>query len=333
MKNLICLVFLVLFFSCNQEKKQKQTLRSITGTTMGTTFSIQYFGQEDYKSQIDSLLVEINQSVSTYIKSSTISKVNQAKPSKIEIDKHFKTNFEEAVKIYEATEGSFNPAIMPLVNYWGFGYEKFDPSKDIDSSMVERLRQLADFSKFTLEGNQLTKTLENSQLDFSALAKGYGVDQVGQFLANEGLNSFLVEIGGETLAKGFKFNEKPWMVGIRKPSIYFEDRKSISEAFPLINKAMATSGNYERFKVLEDKRTIAHTIDPSTGFPQEINAQILSSTVLADQCMIADGYATAFKVMGLEKSIRVAQMHPELQVYLIYSDHGELKTWTNMKKD
>lgn len=297
---------------------------------MGTTFSVQYFGTEDYKKQIDSLLVDINASVSTYIQSSTISKINQTEPSKLNIDKHFKINFEEAVKIYEATEGAFNPAIMPLVNYWGFGYEKYDPTKEIDSAVVEQLRQLADFSKFTLEGNQLTKTLKNSQLDFSALAKGYGVDQVGQLLTEKGVHSFLVEIGGETLAKGYKPNKKPWVVGIRKPSVYFEDRKAVSEAFPLVNRAMATSGNYERFKVLESDKTIAHTIDPKTGFPQELNAQILSSTVLADQCMTADGYATAFKVMGIEKSIKVAQEHPEIQVYFIYLDKGEVKTWTNM---
>lgn len=202
MKNLIFIFLLFVLFSCEKGNKQNEIFYKISGNTMGTTFSVQYFGAENHKVQIDSLLVEINQSVSTYIKSSTISKVNQAAPSKIEIDKHFKTNFDEAVKIYEATEGSFNPAIMPLVNYWGFGYEKFDPSKDIDSSMVERLRQLADFSKFTLEGNQLTKVLKESQLDFSALAKGYGVDQVGQLLADKGVSSFLVEIGGETLAKG-----------------------------------------------------------------------------------------------------------------------------------
>lgn len=297
---------------------------------MGTVYSIQYYGVQDYTSQVDSLLSAINQSVSTYIPSSTISIVNQAEPSQIEVDNHFKLNFEEAVTIYNETHGSFNPAIMPLVNYWGFGYEKFDSSKKIDSNFVEQLRNRADFSKFSIDGNQLTKSLAGSQLDFSALAKGYGVDRVGQLLSDNGVRSFLIEIGGETLAKGAKPNQKPWIVGIRKPSIYFEDRKTVSEAFPLINKAMATSGNYERYKVLEGERTIAHTINPETGFPQEINAQILSSTVFANQCMTADGYATAFKVMGLEKSKQIVQDHPELQVYFIYLDKGEVKTWTNM---
>lgn len=327
-------IFLLLLFSCKNSELTTTKLIHLQGKTMGTYYGVQYYTKKgvNYQSQIDSILAAVNQSLSTYIPTSTISKVNQANAGTITVDNHFRNNFIAAKKVYEATKGSFNPAVMPLVNYWGFGYERLQNEQTIDSAKVEELLRLVNFDSFTLKDLQLTKSVEQAELDFSALAKGYGVDVIADFLCEQGITSFLVEIGGEVRAKGKKENEQPWVVGIRKPSGEDSHKRSVVEAVELENKSMATSGNYENYHVLKDQTVVAHTINPVTGFPQGLHKGIISSTIITKNCIMADAYATACKVMGLEKSIQFVQSRNDLKVFFIYvNKKGEIKTWTNIE--
>lgn len=300
---------------------------------MGTTYQIKYAGTEipKLKEHTDSLLKEINMSVSTYLPTSVISRVNQAGEEAVAVDKHFSINFVKGKEIHESTQGSFNPAVMPLVNYWGFGYKRLEvDSLEIDSTEVNRLLGLSDLNNFELKQDSIYKKNPESQLDFSALAKGYGVDQIADYLNSLQIESFLVEIGGETYAKGSKCNKDQWTVGIRKPSTDIDEKEELVKAVSLNHQALATSGNYENYRVLEGGKTIAHTIDPETGFPQQLDAEILSSSVIAKDCITADAFATAFKVMGLDKSKKVLEKNEDLKAFFVFVDQqGTLNYWAN----
>ena len=163
-------------------------------------------------------------------------------------------------------------------------------------------------------------------LDCSSIAKGYGCDVVAKFLEHKGIENYMVEIGGEIVTKGINSKRLPWRIGVTKPT---DDSLNVSNEYQTVlnvtNKAMATSGNYRNF-YYKDGKKYAHTIDPHTGYPVQHN--ILSATVLANDCATADAYATAFMVMGLDKATKLLEKHPELMAYFIYSDHkGNNKEW------
>ena len=327
-------LFSFLFLACEKPNLVSE-IYNFEGKTMGTYYSVQYVSndEQDLQHSVDSILQFVNQSVSTYIPNSTISKVNQMGIGNIEVDSHFIENFVEAKQVYEKTNGSFNPAVMPLVNYWGFGYERLQNEQPIDSTKVAELLQLVNFDSFTLLDNQLTKAIADAELDFSSLAKGYGVDVIANYFNSKQIDSYLIDIGGEVVANGVKPDNSNWTVGIRKPSTNLNERTVVSKAISLKNEAMATSGNYENYKELEGRQIIAHTINPKTGFPQSLEEEILSSTVIAKHCITADAYATAFKVMGLKKSKEVIKNKPELEVFFIYkTETGEIKNWTTIEE-
>lgn len=327
------LFVLFLLSSCKEESEQKVQLKevSFSGKTMGTTYQVKYIGEkeDDLQKLVDQLLEEINLSVSTYIPESTISKINSSKEEKHSVDNHFISNFIASKSIYEKTNGNFNPAVLPLVNYWGFGFERLDESKVIDTAEVERLRILVNFDSFQFVDGHLAKYDPNAKLDFSGIAKGYGVDKVAELLSRKRIENYLIEIGGEVVAKGSNKENKPWVLGIRKPIP--EEKNVLIETIPLSNRAMATSGNYENYRELESKQIIAHTINPETGFPQSIDEELLSTTVLAPSCMAADGLATAFKVMGLAQSKEVLKQLENVDVFFVYrNDAGEIATYSSL---
>ena len=326
------LLLFVFFFCCSAPEKTNELMK-LQGQTMGTYYSVQYYtnSAESFQEKIDSVLVAVNQSLSTYIPSSTISQVNQMQDDSLRIDKHFKTNFSLAKEVYNKTNGAFNPAIMPLVNYWGFGYERLNSEIKTDSAKVGELLQLVNFDSFTIVNNTLVKTIPDAELDFSSLAKGYGVDVIAEFLDTQNIDSYLIDIGGEVRAKGKKQDGVSWKVGIRKPSTDKNERKKVVQKFSLNDEAMATSGNYENYQIMEGETVIAHTINPETGFPQSLEEEIISSTVVANTCMRADAYATAFKVMGLRKSKEVLSEEKDLGVFFIFlNEENEVDTWTNL---
>ena len=298
---------------------------------MGTTYNITVGGGEParLKNNIDQLLVDINQEVSTYIDSSSISMFNKADKeweiqdtgNRFHTNEHFRKNFDAAKKIYAATEGAFDPTIMPLVNYWGFGYTPQQKVTAVDSQKVAKLVKTVGFDKVNSQFFEKEKKVKivkenpGSQLDFSAIAKGYGVDAVAKLIEKEGITDYFVEIGGETRVKGKNPDANPWRVGINTP----KDNVSTQEIYSIVelqDNAIATSGNYQNFHIVDGQK-YGHTINPQTGFP-EINTT-LSASVIATDCMTADAYATAFMTMGHVKAMQIVAANPELEAYLIYA--------------
>jgi len=326
---LLCIGLVLALTACTPKDK----LSFVTGETMGTTYTVSIVGtvHKREKAKIDSLLSGINRSVSTYDPNSVISLINQAKANtNVLVDEHFLKNYSISKSIYQDTQGKFNPAVMPLVNYWGFGYERLRNNEGIDTVEVQRLQQLSEFKNFELSEIEnkfyISKSNDDSKLDFSAIAKGYGVDALAEFLLKHGHSNFVVEIGGETYAQGIHPENRPWNIGIRKPAIDSRKETEVMISIPINGRALATSGNYENYRQIGVGQIIAHTIDPDTGFPQSLNQELLSASVLADDCITADAYATAFQVMGLVDGLALAERNPRLEAMFIYVDSdGQLK--------
>ncbi|MGZ0016322.1 FAD:protein FMN transferase [Yeosuana sp. AK3] len=293
----------------------------MSGLVFGTSYTVQYGGKNNKKMQIkvDSLFYAINKSMSTYDTNSLISKINRNES--YSIDEHFLKVFDASKEIYQETEGAFDPTIGDLVNAWNFGSE--GKIKDLDSLKIDSLMQSVGLDKVLREGYNIIKEHPNTYLDFNAIAKGYSVDVVSEFLDSYGIENYIVEIGGEIRTKGINLEKgHPWKVGVEMP--HFDGSRSIIRAISLNNKAMATSGTYRKFKIDANGNRYSHIIDAKTGYPSKTN--LLSISVIAPNCMIADAYATAFKTMGIEKVKAFLKTHPELQVFLIFEDENkELK--------
>ena len=317
MKHYTLLLLLFLIVSCQQEPKNTK----LTGPVFGTSYSVQYHSENDinYQKQLDSLFNVINKSLSTYIPDSKISKINKGEP--IEVDAHFTRVFENAKLIYRMTEGAFDPTIGAVVNAWDFGPE--GKITNVDSTAIDSLMKSVGFNRMGLKNKKIVKS-SPSFLDFNAIAKGYAVDVIGEFLESKNSTNYLVEIGGEIRARGINLEKKsPWKVGIDDPN--FEGEQTYTKVIPLQDEAMATSGTYRKFKVDENGNRYAHIIDTKTGYPSKTN--ILSVSVLAEDCMTADAYATAFQAMGIEKVTEFLYRHSELKTFIIFeNDNNELET-------
>lgn len=297
--------------TCSEDKPENIKL---TGPVFGTAFNIQYTAEDDvnYITQIDSLFDVVNKSLSTYLPNSDISRLNRNED--VVIDKHFKRVFQASKDIYRLTEGTFDPTIGNVVNAWNFGAEK---NKFLtDSTTIDSLVQFVGFNRVGLKNNKIIKP-NTSYLEFNAIAKGYGIDLIGEFLESKGVDNYLVDIGGDLRVSGInQERQKPWSVGIDDPN--FDGTQSYSKVISLMKGAMATSGTYRKFNLDQDGRRYAHIINTKTGYPSKTN--ILSVSVIAPDCMTADGYATAFQAMGIEGIKEFLVRHDELKVYLIYED-------------
>jgi len=284
---------------------------------MGTTYHVTAGVYPDQvpveQEDLEYVLSDINRSLSTYIPTSLISRINASRDTSEThvLDLHFLTVFRHAKEIYEATQGAFNPAVGPLVRAWGFAGKE---PMEMDSSKVAELQRLVDFSAFELIGTgrpALKKHLAGAELDFNAIAKGYAVDEVGRLFEGAGINDYLVEIGGEVRARGHHPDGRTWRVGIEKPLVGERDIETVVE---LSNVSLATSGNYRNFYV-RDGHKFVHTINPKTGYP-EMN-RLLSASVMSPECITADAFATALMVMGFERSVAFASEPAAPDMYLI----------------
>ena len=293
MKNNVFLLFLFLFiYSCNNLRHTR-----LTGLVYGTTYNIQFYSSanKNFSKEIDSILNEIDNSMSTYKSTSIISKINNNES--VEIDNHFKNVFNSSKKIFQKTSGRFDPSIGLLVNYWGFGPEKFDIESDIKDDKLSYLLQKVGFDKFEIIDDNIKRPFD-SYIDFNAIAKGYAVDQIGNFLIKKKIENYLIEIGGEIIASGLNMNKnKPWVVAIDTPR--FDGDRSIYSILELNNTSLASSGTYRKFKVDSMGNRYAHIINPLSGYPSRTN--ILSVTVKATSCIDADAYATALHTMTIEE--------------------------------
>lgn len=338
MKNWIYLLSFLFLWSCSTDKEERDTTSTyyqILGEAQGTTYSIIFNGHpypNKVKSSIDSLLEAYDLQNSIYKSGSLISQLNDSKDSIFllsgfpEFD-HFETCFYVSKELYKQTHGAFNPAVYPLVNYWGFHKEDFNYTPD--SNEIKDLLKLINFSdtSFSLEQHQILKSNPDSKIDFNALAQGHSVDVVGEYLHQIGSENYMVEIGGEITCKGKNPDGIPWRVGIEKPvdGINNPEESDLQIIVTFMDNSLATSGNYRKYYEMDGQK-YAHTIDPVTGYPARQN--LLSVTVITPDCIYADAYATAFMVMGLEKSIGFIESHPELEIegYFVYDEAGQFET-------
>ena len=287
----------------------------IEGFAQGTTYHITYFDiqNRNLQPEIEKILADFDQSVSTYIPTSIISRINSNQKNVI-VDKYFIACCNKAKEVWKNTKGAFDPTVYPLVNAWGFGPGK---KQKIEKEKIDSMLQFVGFQLIKLKGNRIVKKDSRVALDFNAFAQGYSVDVVAEFLNSKGIKAYIVEIGGEVYAKSRKPDGEYWTIGIEKPIDNKESGNPLKAIVKLENLAIATSGNYRRFTI-EDGIKYAHHIDPKTGYPTKNN--LLSASVFAKECISSDANATGILVMGLEKAKVFLQKRPELQAYLIYSD-------------
>ena len=313
MRNLLYLLFLILL-SCSSD--DNLILVKNSGTAQGSFYHIQYLSDDgvNYKSQIDSIFREIDSSLSIYKEYSIISKLNNGQDLKTDL--LFNEVFLAAEKVYLESKGNFDCSVAPLVNAWGFYHDKLGDSIVIDSTNFYNILPFIGFDKIKLIDDSLILP-KGMKLDFNAIAQGYTVDVIGQFLQAKGDSNYLIEVGGEILVKGRNADGNTWRVGVDKPSENIGKNERFQFILDLKNKALATSGNYRRFYEKNGVR-YSHTINPFTGFPAE--NRLLSVTVIHESCMLADAYATAFMVMGVKKSKQFLKTHAEIEVYLIYTN-------------
>ena len=319
----ILFAFVLTFAACNQ--KVGSSYDRMTGEAFGTTYNItmRSDSSEVEQRQIDSLIITLNRSLSTYDENSLISRINRGE-SDVVIDRYFYEIFQKSGRIHSDSEGAFDPTIGIMVNAWGFGPEEGIP--DMDQKKVDSLMETVGYGRLKLSRGHLIKPHPNTYLDFNANAKGYGVDIICRFLDSKNIKDYLVEIGGEIRARGKNDKGLPWKVAIEEPN--FDGTRSVQTIVQLENEVIATSGNYRKFKV--DSITgekYAHTIDTRTGYPSKTD--LLSVSVIGKMdCADADGYATAFMAMGRLHTEVFLQNHKRIKAFLIYTDaEGKIKTY------
>lgn len=313
---IVTAILCFVLFSCKTE--QNILVRNdASGGALGTSYNLIYFTQStlDLQVQIDSVFTAMNQSLSTYIPESDISKINLG-DSTLVVDTMFQEVFNISKDVHWATKGYFDPTVGVLVNAWGFG-----PGKQIalDSVKVDSLMQYVGFNKVALNTkNQIKKESPSIYFDFNAVAKGYAIDRLAKMLDARDIKNYLLEVGGELVAKGINpTKNKLWVVGVDDPQVV--EGRRLKLMIQLQNKAMASSGNYRKFRVDEKTgKKYVHTINPITGYTK--NGATLGATVLASSCAEADAYATSFMAMELEDVISLVKKDKTLEAYIIYID-------------
>ena len=298
------------------------------GLIFGTVYTMTYQYPEDLKVEIEQELKRFDASLSPFNDSSVISRVNRNED--IITDTLFENVFNRSMEISEETNGAFDITIAPLANAWGFGFKKGEWPNE---QMIDSLLELTNYKHVALKEGKVVKEDPRIMISCSAIAKGYAVDVLAQFLQRKGIKNYMVDIGGELALKGVNPKKESWRIGINKP---IDDSLSVNQELQMIlqltDLGVATSGNYRNY-YYKDGKKYAHTIDPRTGYP--VQHSILSATVVAQDCMTADALATAFMVMGQEEAEAFANAHPTIGACFIYSDdNGKFNTYIteNMKK-
>tara|TARA_B100001173_G_C16005825_1_gene555513 strand:- start:1011 stop:1991 length:981 start_codon:yes stop_codon:yes gene_type:complete len=304
---------LLSLFSCNELKKTK-----LSGFVFGTSYSIQFYtsSNSNYSNEIINIFNDIDISMSTYNKKSIISKVNNNQ--NVILDSHFQNVFHSSKKIYELTDGRFDPSIGLFVNYWGFGPEKFMIDPEIKKGdPLSYLFSKTGMDKFKIIDDKLIRP-NDSYIDFNAIAKGYAVDVIGQFLKDKQIDNYLIEIGGEITTLGTNINKnKPWIVAIDMPR--FDGDRSNYSSLELNDISLASSGTYRKFKIDSMGNRYAHIINPLTGHPTK--TKILSVTVKASTCIEADAYATAIHTMKISDIEEFFKINKEISSLIIFENN------------
>lgn len=322
MRGLGTLVVVLVLAGCTSQ--QPETVR-FGGQAMGTSYSVIYqldSGDGVDQARVDSVLDALNLSMSTYIDSSIISRINASSDTTqwYDLDSHFLRVMDRSMELYDQSGGALNPALGPLIDAWGFGAE--GPRATPDDEEIEALRPVVDFSRFSVDAGRmaLKKGIAEAALNFNAIAKGYGVDVVGELLESAGIENYFVEIGGEVRTRGHHPDNRPWRVGIERPAENMLAGRTVQQVVNLLDASMATSGNYRNY-IERDGERFAHIIDPVSGRSQ--TTSMLSATVIAPDCMTADAWATAFIVMGLDLAMEVVEADSTVEAFFILAgDEG-----------
>lgn len=321
-KQLFALIFIAiaaLFLLIPFDKKDQPYITN-QGKVFGTFYNITYQHPQD-KDLNDSIIKvfqAFDASLSTFNPNSTISKINRNESNFSDV--FFDKMYAEAKRVSLLTNGAFDITVAPLVNAWGFGFKHEDfPTKNT----IDSILQYVGYQKISLENGSLQKQDMRTQIDASAIAKGFSVDIIANLLAENGCENFLVDIGGEIVAKGKNPKGGKWSIGINTPTESVTQTGEIQSIIYANDISVATSGNYRQFYYKEGKK-YAHTIDPQTGFP--VQHQLLSATIIAPSCMTADAFATACMVMGAEKSLALCDSITEIEGFFIYSENDSLQT-------
>tara|TARA_R110001592_G_scaffold68626_2_gene210383 strand:- start:82761 stop:83762 length:1002 start_codon:yes stop_codon:yes gene_type:complete len=314
MQRLLFISLTFLLWSCSDNKALQE--ESYNGYAQGTTFHISYLfkGEAKDRSQaIDSILKSVDKSLSTYDPKSLISQLNAG--AGISIDAHLREMLDQSKEVYVNSKGYFDPTIAPLVQFWGFGPQA---NTNKDTASVDSILSFTGFDKLKYQSSSL-KLPRGMSLDFNAIAQGYTVDLLAEYLEQEGIRNYMVEVGGEVRCLGENYQGKKWRIGVDKPTEEIDQQDRFQFILALDSAALATSGNYRKFWVdsLSGMR-YSHTIDTKTGWPAK--NRLLSASVVAAKASTADAYATAFMAMGLEKSIKYLEQNQDLEAYLIFSD-------------
>jgi FAD:protein FMN transferase len=331
-RNYLPVLFLVLISAIGC-KDNNPVFDGFAGFTQGTTYSIVYENKKNIqpdamKAKVDMILDDFDLSLSIYKDSSIISRINRNEDAIPDL--YFTEVFKKSALVSDMTDGAFDITVGPLVEAWGFGP---DAHKDFKESKRDSLISLVGMDKVSIINGRLVKADPRVKLDVNAIAQGYSVDVICRYFDKMGIRNYLIEIGGEVRAKGKK-NGNLWRIGIDRPSDNnMSPGQDLEAIIKISGKALATSGNYRKFFV-EDGIKYSHTIDPRTGYPAKNT--LLSATIIAGECSMADGIATACMVMGKQKTIEFINSHPQFSAYIIFSnDDGNYETWysSDLKDD
>ena len=313
----VCCVLALLSSCVNQPQKIV-----LQGLAQGSYYAITYFDElnRNFQHEIDSIFHAVDMSVNLWVDCSVISKVNRNE--EVTLDSIFIDNFRIAQKAARLSDGYFDPTISPIVAAWGFSYKSGD---SITPQLIDSLKQLVNYQKIRIENGKVVKENPNMKLDFNAIAQGYTSDLIASFLESRGIKNYLVDTGGEIMARGSKPNGQPWIVGIEKPAKNWDSEQVVQTRITLRDKGLVTSGSTRKY-VERNGRRYSHCIDPKTGYPVEHN--VLSATVMAENSVWADALASICMVMGMEKSLPLIESMDGIEVYYIFvNDQNELETF------
>ena len=307
----------LLMISCTRQP-QKIVLQ---GLAQGSYYAVTYFDDEgrNFQHEIDSIFHAVDMSVNLWVDSSIICKVNRNED--VTLDSIFIDNFRIAQEAARMSDGYFDPTISPIVAAWGFSNKTGD---SITPALIDSLRRLVDYRQVNIEDGKVVKANADMKLDFNAIAQGYTSDLIAAFLESRGIRNYLVDTGGEIMAKGCKPNGDSWIVGIEKPAENMYAEQTVQTRIALRDKGLVTSGSTRKY-VERDGRRYSHCIDPKTGYPVEHN--VLSATVLAESSVWADALASICMVMGMDKSLPLIESMDGVEAYYIFvNDKNELET-------
>lgn len=320
MRNTLLLIIISCFLiGCSPVEKQQ-----FFGTTQGSYYSIIYYDEDkrDFSREFDSIFKEIENTLSLWDENSLIRKVNR-NDTAVVLNQIFIDNFNYAMSAAELSEGYFDPTIGPLVSAWGFHFKE---GMTMTPEIVDSLRQMVGYKKVKIEDGRVVKENPNMTLDFNAVAQGYTTDMIGEFLLSKGVDNFLVDVGGEIMARGNKPNGDLWKVGIEKPAENKDDKRIVQEIVELKDKSIVTSGNYRKYVEHNGKR-YSHSLNPMTGYPSENN--LLSATIICDNTAWADCLASICMLVGMEKAIEIIETQDNVEAFFIYEENGEVFTMYN----